>query len=343
MNRNLYTLFAWMFILFAVQLPAQTLTKEQHVPLPSDTIIAYKLPYISVTDSGRNCLWNFSDILTDNVEPMDINFFAPSSKDTSAIGLHREHANYYYRVSQDTMWLTDYETSRVYMHYTNRIPMLRFPFEYGDSLVGIIDGKGRYCHMTSWIIEGSVSTHADATGCLILPEDTFPDALRVHTTIQYREKVHPQHKVQEERQQWYSPYCRYPLFETVHVQTIKNIDTVTFTSSYYFPQEIEPQPMQERIMPDTVMNVIDSLITDVSYLPNPVYTNLKVNYTLVRSAQVYISLHYNGGISTYRTPIHNESEGEHSVSVNMTGMPIGSYVVYIHADDTIVSGSIIKL
>lgn len=101
----------------------------------------------------------------------------------------------------------------------------------------------------------------------------------------------------------------------------------------------EQAPLEQ----ETAESSPDSLITNVSYLPNPVYTNLNIRYTLIRSAQVYISVHYNGGVMTFQTTPKQETEGEKIVYVNMSGMPTGAYAVYIHADDTIVSGNIIKL
>lgn len=87
----------------------------------------------------------------------------------------------------------------------------------------------------------------------------------------------------------------------------------------------------------------DSLITNIQFTPNPVYNNVQIKYSLAKSAKVYISLHYDGGLTTYQTPYRQEDEGDHSISLNMSGMPTGSYVIYIHADDLVASGSLIKL
>ena len=94
-----------MVLLFPICLPAQELTMELHKPLCSDSLWAYKLPYVQVTDTGRNCVWDFSDISTDTAEVIDIHYYCLSDTDSTLIGLHREHAHYYYDVAQDTLWL----------------------------------------------------------------------------------------------------------------------------------------------------------------------------------------------------------------------------------------------
>ena len=340
----------WIFSTFvglsALLIPmhffAQSLIAEHHLPQYSDSILAYKLPYIAITDSGRNCLWDFSVIPLDSAKVIEINYFLPAA-DTSLIGLHREYTNYYYHYSQDTLWQIGYETSHTHVHYSSPLPILCFPFAYGDSLQGQFMGKGQYCHLMPLDIEGTVVTCADAMGKLILPDITIDTALRVHSKIRYLENRHSQTHMQTESYYWYTPYCRYPILESVHVQTIRNKDTVSFASAYYFQQEQENlhNPRQEQH--DSLVSFSDSLITNVTYLPNPVYTDLQIRYSLTRAAQVYISLHYNGGVTTYRTPVHSEEEGSHSVSVNMSGLPIGNYIVYIHADETVVAGNIVKL
>ena len=340
-TRNfLYVLCLWS--LLPAHLCAQTLTAERHVPQTTDSLLAYKTQFIAPSDTGRNCVWNFSDLTTDSAEVINVDYYA-AQEDITHIGLHREHANYYYLIAGDTLWLTGYETSRAYMRYAPQIPQLRFPFAFGDTLCGTFVGQGQYCHMTPLNTEGTIRVHVDGAGQLITPDDTLRKALRVRSQMTYREKMHPLNSVQEERLAWYSPYCRYPLLESVTVQTIKKNDTVSFRSTYYYPQE-QDEELRKRDQEEELANaVVDSLVSNIRFMPNPVYNDVQIKYELARPAKVYISLHYNGGVTTYQTPLRQETEGEHTVEVNMSGMPIGSYVVYIHADDIIASGSLIKL
>ena len=334
-----------LVVLGSISLSAQELTLNNHLPHGRDSLLVYKLPYIAATDTGRNCVWDFSDLPLDSATTISADYFWPLSTDTTRIGLHREHSNYYFQITQDTLWQTGYETSLTHMHYSNSIAMLRFPFTYGDTLNSLFEGDGQYCHLIPLAVEGISMTCIDAIGRLMLPEDTFSNTVRVHAQMQYYEKINPQHKMFEDRYFWYAPYCSYPLLETVLAKDCRQNDTISYAAMYYNPQEPTIIPTRERSPqekePDEALQ--DSLITNVSYQPNPVYTSLNIQYTLIRPAQVYISLHYNGGAMTYQTPLKQETDGEKSVYVNMSGMPTGAYVVYIHADDTIASGNIIKL
>lgn len=328
-------------LLHPIGLFSQVLKAERHRPLPTDSFVVYKLPYIQVNDTGHNCIWDFSDLPMDSAEVLDVNYFSVHG-DTSHIGVHREHANYYYHLQEDTLWLTGCENSRTHVRYSTPIVWMSFPMGLSDSISGRFAGRGQYCHFMPINMEGTYTTRVDALGRLILPDIEIEQALLIHAQSEILDAKHSYHKIQEDRHMWYSPYCRYPLVETIYIQTINHDDTISFSASYYNPQEQEVVSEESEEIIENLMDSVDNLITNVSYLPNPVHRDLNVSYSLSRSANVYISVHYNGGVSSFQTPIHIEDEGEHVTSINMSGLPIGGYVVYIHADDAVVSGNIIK-
>ncbi len=327
-------------LMLAIQSQAQTLTKR-HLPYTTDSLWAYKLPYVTITDGRQNGIWNFANLQLDSAKYVDVNYFAPTA-DTTHIGLHREQANYYYEYKHDTLWLMGYETSHTHVRYDNPIPYVRFPMTYGDSISAAFSGGGRYCHTLSFLVEGESMVCVDAIGQLVLPDMVVDSVLRVCSRKRHRATMYYQSEVDEERFLWFSPYGHYPLFEIVRILTVNGNDSSLFTSSYYFPTD-DDLSIPRRMPKDTLNEPRDSLVTDVRYMPNPVYTDLQVQYTLKKSAQVYISVHYNGGISTYQTPVKYEDEGTHRVCIPMGGMPIGNYMVYIHADNMVVSGGVIKL
>lgn len=341
MNNRFIFLLAWSMLWCPIYVSGQILTAEHHTPLFNDSLEVYKMQSVDVGDSGQHCVWDFSGLPIDSAEIIAADYYACA--DTQHIGLHRERANYYLLCTTDTLWQQEYETSLTRMKYSSPLPMLRFPFAYGDSVVDSIMGNGQYCHSIPLTIEGKSIVHADACGRLVLPDLTVDSALRVHSILEYNELSYTKTIVHEERYQWYSACCRYSLLENLSVRTIAGVDTTYFSAAYYIPQEQEDLLKQEHEQQDLSIENVDNPITNAAYLPNPVIADLCINYSLTRNAQAYISLHYNGGVCTYQTPMHYEDEGNHSILVNMTGMPTGNYVVYIHADDAIVSGTIMKL
>lgn len=87
---------------------------------------------------------------------------------------------------------------------------------------------------------------------------------------------------------------------------------------------------------------INNIFTEVSYLPNPVKDNLYVNYKLTRRATVWFSLHNSTGTTLYRTAPELKSAGSTQKIIPMGQLIDGTYVLYIHVDNMILSRVIIK-
>lgn len=345
MNRNYRCALSLIMLLlmWVSTLSAQIVIREIHVPNFKDSLLASKLPGCVISDSGCNCLWDFSSLPMDRAEIVPVDYYALSKNDTTRIGIHRERTHYFVVDASDTLWLTGYETSNKFIQYSSFIPLIRYPFSYGDSIVSKIEGKGQYCHRTPITIEGYAETRADANGRLLLPDLMVDSVLRVHSVQRYTEIMNKETIITEERYQWYSAYCRYPLLEIIGIQTVFGNDTTYVCSTYYYPEELVKLPRHITEIQNTATIIDgDNLITGATYVPNPVQSDLIVSFSLVRAASVYISLHYNGGVSVFQTPRHKETEGAHSISINTSGLPLGNYVVYIHADDIVASGNVIK-
>ena len=340
MKRIILLVAVSVYVILSADVRAQKIS-QRHIPLLTDSLDVYKLPAISIGNGGGNCIWDFSELDVSTAPQISEDYFSPTAN-LGSIGLHRENANHYFVIEQDTLRLMGYETSDKHIRYLSSIPMMAYPFAYGDSLVYSFTGEGQYCHILSFPLKGKCVVRAEGKGQLILPDMTIDSVLRLHTFISYTDTLQPFSIMQEERYQWYSLYCRYPILENIVSRAIKGNDTISVSYAYYYPQEQENMPVHRQIKEEDIPGA-DSLITQVAYLPNPVQTDLQIHYTLIRPAQVYISLHYNGGATVYQTPIQLEEEGMHSATIHMAGLPLGTYVVYIHADDTIVSGNVIKL
>ncbi len=85
------------------------------------------------------------------------------------------------------------------------------------------------------------------------------------------------------------------------------------------------------------------IVTDIETMPNPVFDQLQIRYTLAKDAQVGFSLHYEGGLCAYRSDAEPQNAGIHLQSIDMSRLPKGIYVLYIYADEQVLSKDILKL
>lgn len=326
---------------------AQILYRETHVPLSTDSLVIYKQPYQDITDDGTDCVWDFSKTITDTVVSY-VDFFN-NKTDTLSFGVHRCGANSYRKTVQDTLFDLGYETSHTYIRYSKPEKLFKFPFAYKDSVVSSFSGKGEYCHLMPLYVEGTSIVKADAQGRLILPDMTIDSVLRVHTQRRYHETGRVKSQVVVDMYRWYSGWCRYPIFENTRITTFTDNDTVTFAMAYYYSPEPPYYHLRQKEDvadgKDTAVYVenIGDVFTEAVFAPNPVYSGLHISYKLTRSASVYFSIHYNGGIMVFKTQERQECEGYHDTTLNMSSCPIGVYVLYVHVDDMILSETIVKM
>ena len=325
-----------------MQLEAQCLTERKHLPLCGDSLVANKLTGVPFFIETSDSIWDFSNLCIDSAEIITMEY-SPVVKDSAFIALHREGTNFTYHYVDNTFSLDGYQNASSCVHYTHPLPVLKFPFTYGDSIKTAFTGSGQYCHFLPLEIKGTYCSKVEGKGKLVLPNAKVDSVLCIHSLFAYQDLLQRRNHIIEDRYQWYSSDYRYPLVEVVNIRTIKENDTISVGNIYYLPIEDEQSVSRLKPQSDSVHRQIDELISNVSYHPNPVYGEFWINYRLVHAAQVYISVHYNGGVSVFQTQVRREEEGEHEQNINMSGLPIGTYVVYIHADNTIVSGNIIKL
>lgn len=356
MHRLQYHYILFVTLLASEMVSGQTFTWQDHAPFTTDSLTAYRIPYQDAGDRGRDCTWDFSVLPEKNETVYFDSYLKPSymetnpaqNNDTSLFFTHREHTNYNYHKDTLGVSLLGYQTSSHIVRLTEPMPIIRYPFAYGDSIACHFNGTGEYNHLRTFRIDGTSKTKYDAIGRLLLPDFQTDSAMRIHTHRHYTESLHRETEFVVDDYQWYVSQCRYPLLESVKILTIRHGDTVTFAKSYYIPQELEEDKGGTRITEETEAesgtdNEAERIFTNATYLPNPVFADLHISYTLTCDADVYFSIHYNGGIVMHTTPRHNQQAGIYEETINMQGYPTGTYVLYVHVNDMIISEPIIKI
>lgn len=335
------------FLSLSLSAQSLQLTTATHVPVASDSLIVYQIPYRAITDSGDNCVWDFSRPAQPPIERY-ADFYQPIPNDTKYIAKHFYGANRYYHLSADTLFITGYETPTFAIRYTVPEKQMVFPFHYGDSIHSTFAGMGEYAHRTTFAVNGYTTIHADAVGKLMLPTITIDTTLRIHTTRCYTAAERDTAIITTDIYQWFSPLSRYPLLETVCERTTTRNDSTGITLAFYHePVELDTQHESDthpiEMQPQDTTDDANTVFTNASFLPNPVHDILHISYTLSRDAQIFFSVHYSGGTCFHQSAPAQQTAGDHHEIIDMTAFPTGNYVLYIHVDDTILSQPVIKL
>lgn len=326
-------------------LMSQSLTAARNKFRSGDKITKQQVEYLEPGMPGTSIVWDFSHINVKN-EKYHLMYFGSDKKDsTQFIGLEHD-TRYRYTQQSDTIFLTGYDNRTTLMRFSKPEAQLRFPFQYGDSLVSSFKGEGIYCNKIKLVAKGKTTLVADAKGALITSEnDTLKHVIRLKRSRVYSELGVDSVTLELQTYSWYAPGYRYPVFETL--KSIKHInDSVSeyFSTSFYYSiekvKELPADKANEIQLADEM--AINAVFTEAQLKPNPVTDNLYINYKLTRNARVWFTVHNNAGIPLCQTAPENQSEGYHNSSIRMNTLITGVYTLYVHVDDKVLRMNIIK-
>ncbi|NDP22621.1 MAG: hypothetical protein GZ091_16300 [Paludibacter sp.] len=349
--KQIVTFFALAF--FASLSAQHSLTLKRNVYRAADELVKQQVEFKDPGSKGKNLTWDFRLLQPIN-EEYKLDYFIPDSTNMNRLCGKEHYTRYYYLQRNDSLWATGFENSTTMMEYLKPELKLRFPFMYGDTLYSSFDGKGQYCHRFELAVKGYTRVEADAMGELLLPNfESVKKALRTHTLRYYTQTGKDSIEMILDTYAWYADGVRYPVFESVKTNLIKKVskqdeqpkDTTVFTTSFYYPPELQTTQVQTDPLPtETNENLSGAaaVFTEATMLPNPVVDNLNINFKLIRSAKVWFTVHTNGGIPICQTSPQNHSEGYNNTTVNMRSLMTGTYTLYVHVDNMVLQRVVIK-
>ena len=336
--------------LTAFSLQGQTLNSNRNYFRSGDVIIKQQVEFKDPGASGKDINWDFSHVNMIN-EKYQLIYYNTNNGDTTHVTGFEHETKYRYLLSQDTLWLTGYENRTTTMNYQHPEALLRFPFRYGDTLSTGFTGKGQYCQQVELTAEGYTKVCADATGKLITPEgDTLKNVLRVLRTKEFTDigtdSTNIDSNMRMETYQWFARGNRYPVFETVKTYTLRKDSVLdNFSTSFYFStikrEQLHEDLANAYVQDDTVYP--DDILINCSTYPNPVTTDLSVNYELSVDARVSFIICDISGRPWANVPYRYLNAGKQQQKIPMTGLHTGNYGLYIKVNDKIYKRTIIKL
>lgn len=330
-----------LLVLIIISIYVSTLYAEDN-----NTYIKQQVAYKDQGASGKELTWDFGMLSPIN-EEYTVAYSIPDSNYMHRWCATEHRTRYYYTLTADTIWRTGYENPTTFVQYTQPEAVLRLPLRYGDTLATTFAAKGEYGHRIPMTLSGTNTIEVDAQGQLILPDKTYEQVLRVHSLRQYIESGVDSTAMVVDKYQWFAAESYIPVFESVTAyEMVDDTMQLAFQTSFYYQVEDTTDSNPKELAPvveDAAEENAPALLTDLSYLPNPVQTDLQVRYTLVQDATIYMHMHNALGMPMYSVPACVETAGEHIVQINMSGWMQGEYTLYIHADDQFVQQVVIKI
>ena len=370
-----------LLILFNTALVLGQITLQYNGIRPGDEIIKQQVDYKDPGREGENVIWDFSKLksinddyrlvyknpylLNDSTYKMGKDLFKVKEVEPSTLVLGIEHNTmYYFKQSDNKLEILGHENPTTLLHYTTPLVASVYPTDYGQSYTSQYKSEGLYSKRIPFESQGSIKITADAFGMVILPSgDTIEHIIRIKTVQIIHEVVKskkPQSfNIVSETYKWYAKGYRYPVFESIkNYHQEDSLQAKAFRTSFFFP------PQEHLYLDDDKENlaVLDSLwnlkhplqpetrssdteiVGNFSYnfYPNPVESQLTIEYYLENPTTVTISLYSMDGKQLKNITVGKKDKGLHTEYMDFSTLAKGTYILCIEASKQSVSDKIIK-
>ncbi|MFC4674083.1 T9SS type A sorting domain-containing protein [Dysgonomonas termitidis] len=274
---------------------------------------------------------------------------------------------YYYHLINDSLLQTGHENPSVKLEYTCPMILMHFPLNYGQTTSSAYKSEGLYSGTVGIRTQGTMTTTADAYGKIILPDgDTLSPVLRIKTTQtifdipdkdSYTTEETDNAGKQLETCRWYSKGYRYPVFETV-ININLSDSTQIFSTAFFFPPQDhlyldtdpENQALLDKLWEETERDTVGKEVKTVTLedimvcklYPNPVESQLNIEYELKEDAKVSFELYSIEGLPVKKITAKSKTAGNYYENIDCSGLYPKNYVLRITANGVFVNEIIIK-
>lgn len=274
---------------------------------------------------------------------------------------------YYYQLKENQLLLLGHENPTNLLHYIQPIVSATYPTNYKQNQISSYQSEGIYSGRISFDTKGNVITQADAYGAIILPTgDTLSHVLRiknVQTISEIIRSINPEMndslQMVVETYKWYSKGYRYPIFETIRaINTTDSLNTQEYQTAFFFPPQEHlylDDDKDNLAVLDSLWNIehnkdIDNPIVNpendvklaYNFYPNPVESQLTLEYYLENTTTVNISLYSMDGRLVKNQSIGKLDKGVHTEYLDCSNLVKGTYILRIEANNKSTSDKIIK-
>ena len=303
-----------------------TMTKASHGFFSGQNHECQAVNYQSPGESGKNCVWNFSAAtLIDETKSV-----SELSDDIASIKASRDDGcEFFFVTTENANEYWGYKAGNTRLQYTEPIVKTKYPQTYNTQFSGKYSGTytiegSNYSRK----VEGKYSTHADATGVIILPGDVSFNALRVRTT----EETPSFERV---KYLWYVQEVRLPVFVVLEDYSIATDGTKKMINQQTYLNTLVNSP--------TGLQAAASIVS-YQVFPNPFRDELQLTYSITEKALVTVALYAPNGTKLATLVSDQLQSGKYSLTQDVskyTQQP-GIYLLKMTVGDKTYTEKLVK-
>lgn len=343
-----------LLLLSLLPLSAQNhmLTKEGNMLPDSDDVALRQLPCFLAGQAGENVVWDMSDIDFDGEEQA-----VRILNDAKGRNMLMTNTNVYcYVLNNDTLNLTKRENRLCRYTYEHPQFQIKYPFAYGDSVTVPFKAYGVYCGDHPFKEQGVATVMADATGNIVIGDDTIKNVLRLYSLKSYSICMDTDstaldsartRQVIEERYDWFARGYRYPVFTTISSTSYDNLTMLGTTRKAYcllpYMQKLRRDPYNEDIRRKDSLASVNGNGTEPDIFHYSVSLNgnqITVSYSLDEACDITALVCDPIGI-VYRQKRTRNCKGDaYCLTIDCSGLHCGQYILYLKANGKVYNNKV---
>jgi len=332
MKKALTFLFSFFVSTLATQ--AQTvLSGANSNPVPGDIYYGHAVDTnLSKGPAGPHVVWDFSSATEIGLDSTKV--FACDSTPFCGTFPGSNIAEYiageldYYVADSFRLALVGVETGGTLIPFRGRIELLRYPTHYGDAWNDTISASIIASGTTFYHIETDSFIY-DAWGTIKLPTGVDTDAVRVRNITHSYDSATgtPGQYAMNETYFWFVLGFHTPIMTIYYDTAGSDSGTSYVAGAEYYVQ------VHHSLSVASVNNAPNSL----NIFPNPATEDLHVKFDFNGSSNITIALTDLLGRTVLSQPLTNYSNGTNEVTIPVSDIPVGMYVVKVQTTNGCVS------
>ncbi len=309
----------------------------------SQTIIQYSvhalhagidnpMSYCSYVDpgiAGENITWDFSNLQFDQPFIGKVNNSQLSSNQALFPKANTElgefDALFYFDVNKQETDQYGYVSSdgKTKIIYSSPFIKMKYPFGYGDSYSGQLNGSYEYGDLIKGSLSGNYSVEADGSGSLVLPGNIkFENVLRIKTIKKYSILFsNSTQDVEVTTYRWYNSYHRYPIL------VLTEYSSKTGTSEYINHQAA----YNSDAINVSDLQAMAATLDNINLFPIPANNILKLSANAITPGGLYFEISDLSGkpVRFFNNKVTETGTYELDLSREIVGLTPGSYLLII--------------
>lgn len=242
---NIKYIFSSLIFLLPGALFSQIpLTLDSEFMRGGDFIIKTEVPFVNPGNKGKDAerkLCKLSDSRSD--------LWQTISKSDDCFDILEYDRLKHFELKDDILYYKRTQDSKSVVELEEGRQLLKYPFQYGDSIYSTCYGKGYNEEGQSFTVTGNSYTIADGIGYLSDGIDTMTDILRLHLHDEMKKTYEngTNELLVSDRYLWYGNNSRYPVMESVKTMLESNgsPDVIKQVSYAYFPAQSDKEVIKE--------------------------------------------------------------------------------------------------